>query len=157
MGWMDALGSMLGSSSTDPAIATTLRQSLTGNSFTMPDGSMGNPMPVQMNPMSMGMGLLNPNDFSGNGASDGADPNAQAMKLAGIGQGLLSKFGSGNSGAQQQNGASAPYRFGGGAGMAHAVSNSAGFMPANAITSPYGTGSAASLLQQIMQQANAQA
>lgn len=154
MGWMDALGSLLGSGTTDPAIATTLRQGLTGNSFTMPDGSMSNPMPVQMNPMSMGMGLLNPADYSGGGISDGSDSNAQAMKLAGLGQGLLSKFGAGNSGAQQQNGVSAPNRFGGGAGMAHAM-NSAGFMPTSAITSPYGTGGAASLLQQIMQQANA--
>lgn len=155
MGWMDALGSLTSmfGGTTDPAIATTLRQSLTGNSFTMPDGSMSNPMPVQMNPLSMGMGVLNPNDFSGAGISDGVDANAQAMKLAGVGQGLLSKFGAGNSGAQPQNGAS--YRFGGGAGMAHAL-NSAGFMPASAITSPYGTGAAASLLQQIMQQANGQ-
>lgn len=156
MGWLDALGAVLGSGTTDPAIATTLRQGLTGNSFTMPGGAQSSPMPVQMNPMSMGMGLLNPSDFSGGGISDGSDSNAEAMKLAGIGQGLLSKFGAGGSGSQQQSGASAPYRFGGGAGMAHALS-SAGFMPASAITSPYGTGAAASLLQQIMQQANGQA
>lgn len=148
-GGADAGGAMT------PQVVSGLQQALTGNSFSMPGGMQASPMSVQMNPMSMGMGVLNADAMNGGGVSDGT--NSGAFDGAKVVQALSSMRGaaSGNSGAQPQNGASSPYRFGGGGGMARA-GGAGSFMPSSAIASPFGTGNAASLLQQIMQQANSQ-
>lgn len=137
--WLDSLGSLFKNSGGNATAG--LGKGLTGSLFKMPDGSLPNSTPVQMNPMSMGMGVIKPSDWGGAGASDGAREQSNPMAALG----LLSHFMGGGK-SSQQSPQPAP--------MPGGTFDDVNFMPTNQIATPVGTGGAASLLQQIMQRAN---